>query len=833
MTVALLQNLARGAEALFREGGYLLVDGTAFQDLPESVALPGGAHAGIRRASSELHVRHALWQARGAPTIVLVPAGLALPADLVEGAARHKVHTVTDDEILTGVFGTRVVGVDDVDLRSLALDHAEQIIARLATRTTPTVIDRRLLERTLVEVVAELIDLRLSDAEPATLLATWASNPPRWSPAVKRLASSTLAERGDPGKILAWALEQAEVRMPALVVRGAVLSGGGEFSPDAKGTIGELERRSTELRLDPHRVVDHVVHLARSALARLVGAGRESLLEQADAIARRTLSTSQTRNSDLLPLAFREVAHDVARRVAAGDPDAQVGLLTLGKHTLAGLNRREIDLLTEMVRLSRYLATPVDVPAHPAGWAHTFAFHLAHADLCARRIERLLASVEMHQTEARGLLSRFYARRDDENRIWSTSLVTRYDDVLWHDSVVALPNLVRDVASPRLAEGRRLFLLVLDGCSVPVFLDLLAQLAEGEARIGLDTTPGRQWRPAIAPLPTITSHARGAIFLGAIPKDPFAAETVFRGEVERTTDPGRFRQNPHIRSDRVLFLKGDLADGGAGLRDALRTGPPLVAAVFNAVDDRIGSHDTGQAWRMDVEDIHGFLPALKTAFEAGRQVLLTADHGHSLFRGTDLRVGAGSTPRYAVLAASETPPDGFVEVPCGDLAGSGGRLAFAWRSGAYRGMPQVGFHGGCSLEEMVVPCAWLAKDGPAAAPPPWWHATPPSAAPLVEPEPAPPAVVVPALRHVDVSRVPQALRDSLSNDGRVAVALVLSEGPVRTKAVAEALGRPPNRVAGFLTKLNLDLAPFGARLVAEALPDHEQQWRYEGPEEPE
>lgn len=124
----------------------------------------------------------------------------------------------------------------------------------------------------------------------------------------------------------------------------------------------------------------------------------------------------------------------------------------------------------------------------------------------------------------------------------------------------------------------------------------------------------------------------------------------------------------------------------------------MIAAVFNAVDDRIGSHDTGAAWRMQVEDVTGLVPALQAALDTGRKVLVTADHGHTPFRGTALRVGNGSTPRYVRLKPGEDVPDGFVEIDCGDLAGEPGRTAFAWRSGVYRGQVQVGFHGGCSLE---------------------------------------------------------------------------------------------------------------------------------------
>ncbi len=38
-------------------------------------------------------------------------------------------------------------------------------------------------------------------------------------------------------------------------------------------------------------------------------------------------------------------------------------------------------------------------------------------------------------------------------------------------------------------------------------------------------------------------------------------------------------------------------------------------------------------------------------------------------------------------------------------------LAFAWRMSVYHGQPRVGLHGGCGLEEMVVPLAWLVEGG--------------------------------------------------------------------------------------------------------------------------
>jgi hypothetical protein len=76
------------------------------------------------------------------------------------------------------------------------------------------------------------------------------------------------------------------------------------------------------------------------------------------------------------------------------------------------------------------------------------------------------------------------------------------------------------------------------------------------------------------------------------------------------------------------------------------------------------------------------------------------------------------------LADGEQPPEGFAVIDTAGLGGpaaaSGRRLAFAWRVGAYRGQPQVGFHGGCGLEELVVPMTRLCRHGVPASEPTWW-----------------------------------------------------------------------------------------------------------------
>lgn len=864
----LLGRLVETAEGLLR-GGYLLVqDGEGFEVLPETLALRHGASARVVRVDSELGLRHALWKSHPAAVVALVPEPLALPADLRLGAERQRVHTLSGDEVLSALLSTRVTGVDDDELRRLALDHVEQIQSRLASRTTPTVIDRDLLERTLVEVLTELSDLRGAEGRLAELFAGWLRSPPSWSPGVRRLAMRTLAsQHGDPGRLLAWALDDLDARCRALFVHGAMLGVQGEVPTSVWGPLLPLSETERSPLRAPAIARSTVHELVRATAAALHHSARP-LLDEADTIARRLLPTSQLQTSSLLPLAFEERAHAIAAALAQGQSPSRDAVHHLRSHALAATSADRLDLLDDMDRLVRYLRHPQPAPARPAEQAIRYLTEHAHADLCARRVERALASVPAHHAEARALLAQVHAHRDATNEAWAHALRSQYVPTLFDQSLVALQNLVRDelvVRQPQIPGGR-VFLLVLDGCSVPVFLDLLEQLCVPAHKIGLERGPGMslRYRAGLSPLPTITSHARGALFLGAVPKDPFAAETAWRDSGERVTDPARFKQNPALKDQpRELFLKGDLSDGGAALHAALRGPTPVLSAVFNAVDDRIASHDTGAVWRVEVKDISGLLPALQAALDSGRKVLLTADHGHTPFRGTELRVGAGNTPRYARLKTDEAVPAGFVEIDCANLAGEPGRTAFAWRSSVYRGSVQVGFHGGCSLEEMVVPVAWLERDGAPADRPAWWHegaaeparpsptsAPPPRAPAAAPPHPsaglpppktdaAPPAAAPPGPRApglpllvspAPVGRLPVLLRSALADDADI-VAWILANGPVRTSVIAQRLARPAHRVQGWLIRLNRTLAEHGARLVSESLPDAELQWRYEGPED--
>jgi hypothetical protein len=388
-----------------------------------------------------------------------------------------------------------------------------------------------------------------------------------------------------------------------------------------------------------------------------------------------------------------------------------------------------------------------------------------------------------------------------------------------------------------------------------VFLELLYALSQDSSfPLGIkpDTSGFVAGMPALSPLPTVTSHARGAIFLGELPNDPLVAETVFRDQDEAKTDKARFNQNAALGSrTRKLFLKGDLTDGGQALLSTLGDDSvSVVGVVFNAVDDQIGSSNTGATVKISPEDITAFKPALRVALKAGRRVLVTADHGHSPYIDKSLRAGNGKTPRFTALGKHDPVPEGFIEIDVAGLGGPPERRAFAWRSGAYLGGPQVGFHGGVGLEEVVVPLAWIERDGLYADEPAWWYGRGALAEVASVASPVPPPIVtplpsdeVPAKPKAQLSLfnpadkadslpLPAALIAKLSVDEKAILVILRETGSARASELAENLKKNPGRLNGLMVSLRRTLHGAGHVLFSdERLPSGETMYRYQAKKE--
>ncbi len=836
------------------ETGYLLViDGEGLENLPDEMPTPKGSY-GVHRITTELGLRHLLWKAKGAPLIAVMPEDVARriqkAPDLLRRARNQRVHALSVNDVLEVVLGVRVVGADAPYMQQLALENVDRLGVAMSHRTLPTVVDRKLLTELLVDVsVGEQVRTR----SPAQLLAAWVAEPPRWSPNISQLVRDAMPTlHGDEGRLLSWALAEPEVRLRELVVHGAVLTVEAPEVP--KQAWGSLWMAATEppIEMDRRILRRTVARLAEETLTAL-GDGAATLLSGADRIGRECLTPTQLQTSRVLPLAFSDRCHSLSQQAAAGKAISAADIAWLAGHRAARMHRADLAVLEAMARISRYLDQPFSPKTELLDQVRDYQRGGAFADLAMLQLRRALASSVHYHAEANKVIAACRERRDRENRHFAEGLAGGYEAALHREGLTPLHRLWKRTVAPvwQSEPNARLFLIVLDGCSYPVFLELLHALSQDNT-FPLGMKPDVDGRvaglPALSPLPTVTSHARGAIFLGELPNDPLVAETVFRDQDEAKTDKARFNQNAALGSrTRRLFLKADLADGGQGLLAALEDESlSVVGTVFNAVDDQIGSSNTGATVRLTPEDITAFKPALRVALKAGRKVLVTADHGHSPYIDKSLRAGNGKAPRYLALGKHDAVPEGFIEI---DLAGLGGppeRRAFAWRSGAYLGGPQVGFHGGCGLEEVVVPLAWIEQGGLHADEPSWWYGRGTLAEASVELRPVAPPIVTPLpsdeiqpkpkaqlslFNPADKAGslpLPSALLDRLSIDEKSILVLLRENGSARSSELAERLKKNPGRLNGLMRGLRRTLHAEGHVLFTdEVLPSGETMYRYQ------
>jgi hypothetical protein len=734
-------------------------------------------------------------------------------------------------------------------MQQLALENVDRLALAMSHRTLPTVVDRRLLTELLVDAsVGEQVRTR----SPAQLLAAWVLEPPRWSPNISQLVRDAVpALHGDEGRLLAWALAEPETRLRDLVVYGAVLTVEAPELP--KPAWGPLWKAATEppIEMDRRILRRTVARLVEETLA-VLGDAAAVFLSGADRIGRETVAPSQLQTSRVLPLAFSDRCHGLAQQAVAGKAISAADIAWLSGHRAARMNRADLAVLESMARISRYLDQPFSPKNDLVEQVCEYQRGGAFADLAMLQLRRALASSVHYHAESNKLLAACRQRRDRENRHFAESLADGYEAALHREGLTPLHRLWKRTVAPlwQSEPDAHLFIIVLDGCSYPVFLELLYALAQDSA-FPLGIKPDVEGRvhglPALAPVPTVTSHARGAIFLGELPNDPLVAETVFRDQEEAKTDKARFNQNAALGArTRRLFLKADLSDGGQALLAALEDESiAVVGAVFNAVDDQIGSANTGATVKLTPEDIVAFKPALRVALKARRRVLVTADHGHSPYVDKSLRVGNGKTPRYVALGKHDAVPDGFIEVDVAGLGGPPERRAFAWRTGAYLGGPQVGFHGGCSLEEVVVPLAWIERDGLYADEPAWWYGRgtltevsvgarpvqPPIVTPLpsdeIQPTPRSQLSLFNPADKAGSLPLPPRLLEKLNVDEKVILVLLRETGSARASELAERLKKNPGRLNGLMRALRRTLHAEGHVLfMDEVLPSGETLYRY-------
>lgn len=249
-----------------------------------------------------------------------------------------------------------------------------------------------------------------------------------------------------------------------------------------------------------------------------------------------------------------------------------------------------------------------------------------------------------------------------------------------------------------LARVQPVLMLIVDAMSMPVFRELERDLVRrGWVELLAEEPPARP--VVIAALPTVTEVSRTSLLCGAIAagnssteKDGFSGHAGLRSACAAAAPP-------------VLLHKGDLREAGAAgvsPRVAETIADPdhrVVGVVINAVDDHLAKGDQVRVpWTArHVRPVEELLEACRSA---GRVVVLASDHGHVLERDTELRDVDGAE-RWRPAAG--TPADDEVLLQGPRVVTGGRRLLAPWSEQVRFGMKKNGYHGGATLQEVVLP----------------------------------------------------------------------------------------------------------------------------------
>ena len=300
--------------------------------------------------------------------------------------------------------------------------------------------------------------------------------------------------------------------------------------------------------------------------------------------------------------------------------------------------------------------------------------------------------------------------------------------------LMPVEQVIERVIGPLAAEVP-LLLVVVDGMSMPVWREILEDLGrQGWASL---VPADAQIPPGVATVPSVTQYSRASLLSGRLTSGAAADEK------------RAFEAHPSlVRASKtqfppVLFHKGELSQpGGRALAEPVRSeiaSPDrrIVAAVVNAVDDYLAKADQVRP-RWSLEYLPLVAALLHEARMAGRVVVFASDHGHLLddetrisrndfgdrWRSDDQKLGEGEI----VLAGAR-------------VGANGGRVIVPWSERTRYGMRKNGYHGGATLQEMIVPIAVVSAGVQVAgwaerSPvyPQWWE-EPISAPPIAVPAP--------------------------------------------------------------------------------------------------
>lgn len=544
------------------------------------------------------------------------------------------------------------------------------------------------------------------------------------------------------------------------------------------------------------------------------------LLARAGAILSELAIGDEAHRSDLLLASFdqRRVRLGAAIEQALGDdgrirPGALDAVEATCQLVLAHerLRTRDRDADPEPIemalRLGRWLDTEGAGDATScAAAALRYASEGAFVDRARDALRRGGEAPEALNAAFRRLVDAVTVRRAAENRRFA-ELLAEWSKVpaVQDDAAVPMEDVLDEVVKP-LASEQPVLLLVVDGMSLAVYEELVDDLERLGFRELRNVAAGRRM-VALAALPTRTEVCRTTLLSGRLQQG--------RDETERKSFEGHagLGSVSAAKLPPILFHKASLTGaGGIGLAEKVRSEVAgkrqIVGVVLNAVDDHLLKGDQVRArWYVDTIKPLGAL--LDAAREGNRLVIVTSDHGHVLHNEADYRESEEGGERFRIATGDPAPDEVLLTGP--RVLGADAIYA-PWSDSARYAAKRNGYHGGATLQEVVVPIGvWASADVEvsgwmeAASPrPAWWDRTPAREAT---------ATPTPPTRPKRKSKEPQQLLFEVEATASLVDQLFRSKVYAEQKKLAGRAGLPEDKARQIVEALE----SHGGKLLRPAL----------------
>ena len=460
-------------------------------------------------------------------------------------------------------------------------------------------------------------------------------------------------------------------------------------------------------------------------------ADAEQLLDEIDGVELSVLS-------DLLPRGFDARLAAFGHALAAEDlSHAAHFLAELERHTLAPRRARRVAACRAAVRLLRRAQSarpPGAAEGSFADLAVQYRAELAWVEQARRELSAGEQSVPLAAAFGH-LAEEATAAQVEAGLTFAAALQEWSKSTPTPDArIVPVEDLLESVVAV-VGRDAPVLLVVCDGMGLSVSHLLMADL---QAEQWLPAGPAGidPWPIGVATLPTVTAASRTSLLSGRLTVGAQAEERAgFAGH------PGLRRVSKTARPP-VLFHKGGLvAANGAALPSEIRAAVAdpdqrLVGVVVNSVDDHLARGDQiNVGWDLASLGPLGWL--LEAAAEAGRVVVVTADHGHVLDNGRSLARPQATEGGERWRTAATPPQGGEIAITGPRVLLGGGTVVVPVDERVRYGPPKHGYHGGATPEEVLVPVEVLARRLPSgwahrpSPSPSWWNDAAPAMAPLL------------------------------------------------------------------------------------------------------